>query len=230
MTKRKCNQSAKFVLITDKRYKFLLNIFKSKCIGEVSLYEGDDTYIAGDFLSNKKNYSKYEWSWAHKIYYTYTRITSNVGNIVDDGYFENESNEHIYIFNSLNDEDLEIISHIIKEHHLLFKCNEEKSSFMQLFANATHNYYAAWERSAMKWHPFCADYDAYLRGAQSHLLQLKSDIHLISNNKNVQNAIDEALLNTEDFTNDKVIRDFLLSMHKEHFEVKTYKANEELIS
>jgi hypothetical protein len=220
MTKSKSN---KYILITAKRYEFLLNIFKSKCIGEVCLSDGDNGYIVGDFSSKNKKYSKYNWDWAHKIYYTYERITSKVGNYVDYGYFEDELHENIYIFNSLNDDDLEIISKIIKEHHLLFKCNEEKSSFLQLFANATHNYYAAWERSAMKWHPFCNDYDAYLHGAQSHLLRLKSDIKLISNNQDVQNAIDEAVSNTEEFVNDKVIRDFLLSIHKSHFEVKNYE-------
>ena len=82
----------------------------------------------------------------------------------------------------------------------------------------------------MKWHPFCHDYEEYLRGAKSHLQQLKSDIKLISKNQDVQNAIDDAILNTEEFTNEKLIRDFLLSVHKAHFEVTNYKINHELIS
>ena len=216
-------KATKFALITDNRYSVLLKIFKDKCIGEVSLYADEENggLISGEFMANKKSDFNYEWSWANKIFYTYSRLTDMIGHNdgYEDAYFENNGEERIYIFENLNDDDFEIISHIIKEHHLIFKCNEESIPFIKNIANATHNYYSTYERVAMKFHPFCDDYNKYLEGAKLHLAELKKNINAFSEDQNIQNDIDNALLNIENFMHDKKIRDFLLNMHKSHFEV-----------
>lgn len=216
---KESNDITSFVLVTDERYSILFNIFKEKCIGEISLYNNEDNgIIDGEFKSNGKKSLKYDWKWAHKVYYSYQRLTSMIGKNEIDGYFENRNEEFLYIFEGLSKEDLEIIECIIIEHNIVFKC-ENNNLFVNEISNLTHNYYSAWERVAMKSHPYCNDYEAYLRGAKEQLSHMKFHFKEYLIDDNACSLVDGAILNIESFTKDNDLRNYLLNLHNKYFQL-----------
>ncbi len=217
--KTNSTESTKYVLVTDVRYEYLIKIFNKKCLGEVSFYTDEDNNnrIEGEFRASSRKYKNYAWEWAHKIYYSYERLTSDVGNYLSEDCFENECSEYMYIFENLTFEDIEIIEKVIREHHLLFKCELSDDSFVNIMATATHNYYCAYQKVGMKYHIYCNDYSLYLNSAKEHLEFLKEFIKENMFEYSLSDAIDDAVNNIEDFMLNTTIRDYLLEQHQSKF-------------
>lgn len=211
------SNSSKQVLITDLEHDFLMKIFEDKCLGKVQLYlDDDDDSICGNFNSYRSNNEAYSWEWAHKIYYTYDRLTSCVGKSEHEDYFKNENNELIYIFENLTNSDIALIGEIIKEHYLLFEVSSKNEDKINFFANVSHNYYAAWIRVMMKYHIYCDDYKAYLYGARQQLEYLKEHLSEVESDETVISKLNGFIDNAESFEDDDKVRQYLLSEFKKY--------------
>lgn len=210
------------VLITDVRHEYLMKIFKGKCIGEVSLYTDEDNnnIVDGEFIKNDNMHKNYSWKWAHKVFYSYERLTSMVGKNELNGYFENRGNERIYIFENLSSDDIYSIKCITKEHCVMFNIKEEDKNMMDDFANITHNFYEAWLR--VNYLDF--NHDAYLKVAKEQLGYLKYHIFKIKEDEGLMRKIDYYIENTELFKNDNEIRLELLKIFNENVKVADYSA------
>ena len=217
--KTNSTKAIRYVLVTDARYEYLMKIFSRKCMGEVSFYTDEDNNnrVEGEFIAASNKYKNYAWKWAHKIYYSFDRLTCSVGNNVVGGYFENKYSEYMYIFENLSTSDLELIERIVQEHHLFFKFDHSDLDFLENMATATHNYYSAWEKVGMKYHPFCSDLDLYLKSAKEHLLYLSEFMQDRMGDSFLKDSLTDAIKNIEDFMSDKVIRDHLLKLHESRF-------------
>jgi len=227
MTNELCNNKiattndVKHVLITDTSHDYLMKIYSEKCVGVVNLYtdEDDDMKVCGEFRANDCASESYSWQWAHKIYYSYQRLTSMVGKSEDKKFFENEL-QVIYIFNDLSEDDISVIRQIIKEGHYLFEVTRENEEQIQFLADTTHNFYAAWERVMMKYHLYCEDYDGYLCGAKKQLAYLKD--RLLERNADISiiSKLSYFVENTEEFERDNEVRKYLLDVYKRYITLK----------
>lgn len=220
-TNQESHINSKYVLVTDTKHDFLLKIFKEECIGKVSLYIDDENNnkINGESKKNKEDGLGFDWEWAHKIYYSYNRLTSLVSKSDQDGYFENVGQERIYIFNCLSKEDIEIIKETSKSHFVMFEVETDKINKIDAIANITHNFYSAWERVMMKYHPFCKGYDEYLKNASIQLNYLKENLLVFGDHSYIVSAIDQQLKNIEAFEHDDEVRSYLLEIYKSHVNI-----------
>ncbi len=218
----KSKVNIKHILVTDIRHDYLLKIFKDKCMGEVSLYtdELNNNNVDGKFLHNSKENKDYSWNWAHKIYYSYDRLTSMVGKKEFSGYFKNRGNEYIYIFEKLSKDDIYIIKNTTKENCIMFTVEDKNESAINDIANITHNFYAAW----LRLHYLHINYNEYLNGAKEQLKHLKSHLSEFYSNKKLFESIDFFIENTESFKNDNGIRLELLKLFAKHIKVSDYSS------
>jgi len=214
-------KDVKHVLITDTSHDYLMKIYNDKCVGVVNLYtdEDDDMKVCGEFRANNCESASYSWQWAHKIYYSYQRLTSDVGKSEDKTFFEGED-QVIYIFNNLSEDDISVIRQIVKEKLHLFEITKEDETQIQFLADTTHNFYAAWERVMMKYHIYCNDYDAYLCGAREQLASLKD--RLLERNADfaIISKLNHFVENTEEFGRDNEVRKYLLDVYKSYITLK----------
>lgn len=209
--------NAKFVLVTESSYSILKEILENKCIGVVRLYEDEDIdIIEGDFKNGKISSSDYSWEWAHMIYYSYERLTSDVGEYEHEDFFERGMGEFIYIFEDLTEIEISMIEHIVNDFSLLFKIDERNLHFAQKIANLTHNYSSAWERVNMKYLPCCDDYESCLVSASRQLKYLQQHLNEYNFNYDIDASIEEYERDIESFEDDDRIRSFLLDLYKQH--------------
>ncbi len=219
---KKASPNTQHVLVTDVRHDYLLKIFKEKCIGEVSLFgdKENKNIVDGVFLGNGKAHKNYSWKWAHKIFYSYDRLTSMVGKREFNGFFVNEGRERIYIFENLSSNDFYVIKNVVKEHCLMFNIKKDDMISIDALANITHNYYAAWARL----HYLALDYDGYLNGAKEQLIHLKFHLSEFKEIKKLIKKIDYYIENTEAFKADSEIRLKLLAIFYKTVKVADYSA------
>ncbi len=222
-TNQESNLKSMHVLVTDTEHDFLMKIFKDQCVGKVGFYtdEYNDNKIEGEYKASREVWQDFDWKWAHKIYYSYDRLTSMVGKYEHDGYFENTAQESMYIFNCLSNESIEIIKDTLKSHFLIFEIGNDEIKKIDALANITHNFYSAWERVMMKYHPFCESYDKYLEHAKVQLSYLKEHLVVLGNHGCIFSAIDRQIEDIEAFEDDDEVRSYLLEIYKRYVNVKS---------
>lgn len=211
------HSSNKFVLVTESSYTILKEILQHRFIGEICLYTDDDTdQIEGEFKNGTISPCNYSWKWAHKLYYSYERLTSDVGTYEYDDYYDCDMGEFIYIFENLTCTEISMIEHIVKDFSLLFKISDENLNFIDKIANITHNYYSAWERVKMKYHPFCENYDRYLLGARQQLRYLQQHLNEYGFDESIVDDIEKYCSKIESFEDDDCVRVSILNLYKRH--------------